>query len=446
MTKTETIQKAIDYIEENLRSEITFEDLIGETHFSQSYFMYLFQEAVGLPCMKYINRRRLLWALFEMNAGKKGIDAALEYGYDTYAGFFKAFRQEFGCSPSTYRKRYTIGKPHRLNLQQEGHFMISNQKLKTILAHWDGEFENIRAVKYSNGIIADSMWVVTLKGERYILSACTNEVSLKRCLEPSRLEETEGLAAAAVFKTRDDLDYVTDGDLCFYLTKKRRVIGEMASPLEFYRIPENAQAVGQILARLHRCLRNASLNEFYEETDRLETVLNRLPKVRQALSLPEAFYLEYEDWTKRLAPKLPKQLIHRDPNESNIIMENGKCTGFLHFELSRVGYRIFDLCYAATAVLCGLYMQNEDKKAPADGIWFPIYHNIILGYESLEPLTREEHQSLPYMVYTIQIICVSYFNNYDKFERMARANEKMLLWLWENREAFPDSQSRRTDE
>ena len=434
MTRTEAIQKAIDYIEENLKSEITFEDLAGETYFSQSYFMHLFQEAVGMSCMKYINRRRLLWALYEMKAGKKGIEAALEYGYDTYAGFFKAFRQEFGCSPSEYRKRYTIGRPHRLNLQQEGHFMVSNQKLRHILAHWESEDRDVRAVKFSNGMIAEDMWVVPQEDGRYILSACAREASLKRCIELSRLEEKEGLSAALPVKTRDGEDYVTDGDLCFYLTRKRRVVGELGNPLDFYDVPENAQAVGQNLAKLHRVLRKFPVSEMYEDPDGFAKVLQMLPGVRDAVSLPEDFYREYVDRMGKLAPVLPRQMIHRDPNGSNIILEKGKCTGFLHFELSRINYRIFDLCYAATAVLSELYMKHEEKEAPAEKTWFPIYHNIIRGYESVEALSEEERKALPYMVYTIQIICVSSFNAYDKFERLARANEKMLLWLWKHRE------------
>ncbi len=49
-------------------------------------------------------------------------------------------------------------------------------------------------------------------------------------------------------------------------------------------------------------------------------------------------------------------------------------------------------------------------------------------------MSREERQALPYMVFSIQFICVAYFNRFDKFRRIAAANEKMLRWLWEKRE------------
>jgi AraC-like DNA-binding protein len=30
------------------------------------------------------------------------IDVALSYGFETHAGFFKAFKREFSCSPTKY--------------------------------------------------------------------------------------------------------------------------------------------------------------------------------------------------------------------------------------------------------------------------------------------------------------------------------------------------------
>ena len=43
----------------------------------------------------YINRRRLDRALEEISVKRKAIDAAMEYGFDTYAGFYKAFLRMF---------------------------------------------------------------------------------------------------------------------------------------------------------------------------------------------------------------------------------------------------------------------------------------------------------------------------------------------------------------
>lgn len=93
------IQQSLDYIEENLRAEITAAELAQMAHVSLYHYYRLFQQATGLPVMQYILRRRLLHGVYAMKQGQSKIDAALSFGFDTYAGFYKAFCREFGTTP-----------------------------------------------------------------------------------------------------------------------------------------------------------------------------------------------------------------------------------------------------------------------------------------------------------------------------------------------------------
>ena len=52
------IQKSIDYIEDNLKTDITAKELSEMAGFSMFHYYRLFQSAVGLPVMQYITRRR----------------------------------------------------------------------------------------------------------------------------------------------------------------------------------------------------------------------------------------------------------------------------------------------------------------------------------------------------------------------------------------------------
>ena len=63
------IQKSIDYIEDNLKTDITAKELSEMAGFSMFHFYRLFQSAVGMPVMQYITRRRLLHALYDMHCG-----------------------------------------------------------------------------------------------------------------------------------------------------------------------------------------------------------------------------------------------------------------------------------------------------------------------------------------------------------------------------------------
>ncbi len=80
------------------------------------------------------------------------------------------------------------------------------------------------------------------------------------------------------------------------------------------------------------------------------------------MTFPNSFYDDYLETFGRLYPDLPRHIIHRDPNPSNIIMRDGKITGFIDFELSERNIRIFDPCYASTAILSESFDKNDFHK------------------------------------------------------------------------------------
>ena len=96
----EIIQKSIDYIEDNLKNNITAQELSEIAGFSLFYYYRLFHSAVGMPVMQYITRRKLINALYETHCGEKMITVAMTYGFETQAGFYKAVVREFGYTPT----------------------------------------------------------------------------------------------------------------------------------------------------------------------------------------------------------------------------------------------------------------------------------------------------------------------------------------------------------
>jgi len=122
------IQRSLDYIEENLRTEITAAELAEMAHISLFHYYRQFQQATGLPVMQYILRRRLLHGVYAINQGSSKIDAALLYGFDTYAGFYKAFCREFGSTPSEFLKSCRAKRPYRIDLTKEEHMTVTHKK------------------------------------------------------------------------------------------------------------------------------------------------------------------------------------------------------------------------------------------------------------------------------------------------------------------------------
>ncbi len=408
------IQQSLDYIEENLQTEITAAELAAMAGFSLFHYYRLFQQATGLPVMQYILRRRLLHGVYAMKQGSSKIDAALLYGFDTYAGFYKAFCREFGATPSEFLKSCRAKRPYRIDLTKEEHMIVTHKKAAQILQAWNLEGETITDIYYDGtGNKNDSACYVD---EEYVLKYTANLGKLKNHIEVSKAIESIGLLSASPVATADGKEYIQDGELYFYVTK--RLSGTQMVSHSFG--DGDARFVGEIIGQLHLAL--SKIEDCVSEADLLATVRDwALPNAQQALGLSDDFCKEYLDTFTALYPKLPRQIIHRDPNPGNIICNQDQW-GFIDFDLAERNARIYDPCYAATAVLSESFGKDNDK-------WLEIYRNIICGYDSVAHLTDEERKAIPYVIFANQFVCVAWFAGQNKYAELFGTNKKMTLWL-----------------
>lgn len=102
----EGMQRAIDYIEDNLCGEISLDEAARAACTSTGSFQRTFSILCSLTVGEYVRRRRLTLAGVELAAEKiKVIDAALKYGYDSPDSFTKAFFKFHGITPSQARSQ-----------------------------------------------------------------------------------------------------------------------------------------------------------------------------------------------------------------------------------------------------------------------------------------------------------------------------------------------------
>lgn len=417
------IQRSLDYIEDNLQTEITAAELAEMAHISLFHYYRLFQQATGLPVMQYILRRRLLYGIYAMKQGSTKIDAALRFGFDTYAGFYKAFCREFGATPSEFLKSCRAKRPYRINLQKEEHMTVTHKKAALILKHWNLDSEIITDIYYEGiGNKNDSACYV---GEEFVLKYTANLGKLKNHMDVSKAIESIGLLAAVLVETADGQEYVQDGELYFYLTK--RLPGKQ---MVFHSFGEgDGRFVGEIIGQLHLAL--SKVDACISDADLLSTVRDwALPKAKEAISLPDGFCKEYLNTFAALYPKLPRQIIHRDPNPGNIICADDQW-GFIDFDLSERNVRIYDPCYAATAVLSECFGKDDEK-------WLEMYRNIICGYDSVAHLTDDERKAVPYVILANQLVCVAWFAGQDKYAELFKTNKRMTEWLLSKFEELND--------
>ncbi len=124
MQWTDSIRRAIRFMEEHLLEHIGPDDVAREVNISPFYLQKGFSLMTGCSLSEYIRNRRLYQAALELlSADIKVIDAALKYGYDTPESFTKAFRRFHGVSPSQLQGDSRMIKPFlplRISIELKG--------------------------------------------------------------------------------------------------------------------------------------------------------------------------------------------------------------------------------------------------------------------------------------------------------------------------------------
>lgn len=96
------INNAENFIAEHLREEFTLNEIAGACGYSSFHFARKFKEAANKTVMEYVREQRIYAAARLINEGTNICTAAMEYGFETHAGFTKAFNAVFGCCPRDY--------------------------------------------------------------------------------------------------------------------------------------------------------------------------------------------------------------------------------------------------------------------------------------------------------------------------------------------------------
>jgi AraC family transcriptional regulator len=172
MGLVESLQMAIDFIEEHLLENITIEDIAKQANVSPFHFQRTFMILTDTSVGEYLRRRRLTLAAQELTStASKIIDLALKYGYDTPESFSKAFRKQHGVTPSDIRKgngmiqaynRLTIqvnlkgAEPMNYKIIERDAFQILGMKETIPCGTKDssGVIPNLWGKAYSDGTIA----------------------------------------------------------------------------------------------------------------------------------------------------------------------------------------------------------------------------------------------------------------------------------------------------
>lgn len=106
MDYIDSVKRAINFIEKNLKEPIRLPDIAREACFSMYHFHRIFQALTGESAAAYIRKRRLTAAAHELlSGGLSPLDLAIDYQFESQAAFTRAFKRQFRETPARYRRR-----------------------------------------------------------------------------------------------------------------------------------------------------------------------------------------------------------------------------------------------------------------------------------------------------------------------------------------------------
>ena len=152
----DTLMKAVHFMENNLTSDISLEDVSNHVYTSNSNLQRIFKSVTGVTIGDYIRNRRLsLSGQDLLLTSSKIIDIALRYQYCTSESFSKAFARFHGVPPSAVQNQNKTPKffhPFTINVSIQGGFSMSKQIVMPTFRGQVGKYELTE-----NGFTANSL-------------------------------------------------------------------------------------------------------------------------------------------------------------------------------------------------------------------------------------------------------------------------------------------------
>lgn len=100
------VTEAVRRIERDPAARLPLQGLAAEAGLSPFHFLRTFQRATGVTPHQFILRARLREAAAQLAIGRRAVLAiALDAGFGDLSNFNRAFRAEFGVSPTKWRRR-----------------------------------------------------------------------------------------------------------------------------------------------------------------------------------------------------------------------------------------------------------------------------------------------------------------------------------------------------
>ena len=103
-TRDRQISEVLLYINNHLTQDLSLDHLARNFFINKYHLCRMFKSITGYTINKYINHKRLLLALELHKKGQSLLEASANAGYNSYAHFYRMYKNEFGSAPRSHMK------------------------------------------------------------------------------------------------------------------------------------------------------------------------------------------------------------------------------------------------------------------------------------------------------------------------------------------------------
>lgn len=97
-----------DYINNHLEEDLSLDFLASFFYVSKYHISHIFKDNMGISLHQYVLKKRLQACKNGILSGIPFNEIFQQYGFSDYSSFYRAFKKEFGLSPTEFREQHTL--------------------------------------------------------------------------------------------------------------------------------------------------------------------------------------------------------------------------------------------------------------------------------------------------------------------------------------------------
>ncbi len=129
-----------DYIDANFHRKLLLEEIAEREGLSMPHLSHVFRDTLGMSFQDYLKKRRFEYACPLILGTNRGLlDISLESGFSDTRYLIRQFQEEFGCTPTEYRRQNRPSAQKRAALQDSAQSILGREEAVRLLQALGGD-------------------------------------------------------------------------------------------------------------------------------------------------------------------------------------------------------------------------------------------------------------------------------------------------------------------